>query len=367
MARAYERVRDFIILHYKATQRDDTPFWRYCPRHGRSRTACARKMELWRLHGAHLPRRRRAVRRDQLGRRACSARTCGPTATTRSPIRSTRRRCAEAMAADARAIIRSRGRGAADAGAVPRAAPARGPIARRRQVPRMIGDPIRKVVIVGGGTAGWMAAAALSQDPRELPGTRRSELVESEAIGTVGVGEATIPQITCFNALLGIDENEFVRETQATFKLGIEFVDWRGSATATSIRSASIGLDMMGVEFHHHWLQAAHAGRRARRSTNIRSAAVAARAGKFMRPTPDEPELAARQARLRLPVRCRPATRATCAAAPSAQGVDAHRRQDRRGRAATARAASSRAVVLESGDARRGRAVHRLLGLPRRC
>ncbi|MEK6249393.1 MAG: tryptophan 7-halogenase, partial [Planctomycetales bacterium] len=85
-------------------------------------------------------------------------------------------------------------------------------------------EKIRKVVVVGGGTAGWMSAALLK---RVLGEQVDIELVESEQIGIVGVGEATIPPIQRVNAVLGIDEAEFLRETKSTIKVAIKFENWR--------------------------------------------------------------------------------------------------------------------------------------------
>jgi tryptophan halogenase len=149
-------------------------------------------------------------------------------------------------------------------------------------------DRIEKIVIVGGGTAGWMAAAALAKIVGALPGLS-IELVESEAIGTVGVGEATIPQIVLFNAMLGLDEMEFMRETHATYKLGIEFVDWTRIGHRYIHPFGSYGLDMMGIEFHHHWLKGRLAGDTSALD-EYSIAAMAANASKFLPPTPEQPK-----------------------------------------------------------------------------
>ncbi len=119
--------------------------------------------------------------------------------------------------------------------------------------------PIKKLVIVGGGTAGWISAAAFA---RLLSPPLEIELVESEAIGTVGVGEATIPQIIRLNAILGLDESDFVRRTFGTFKLGIEFVDWRAPGERYLHTFGDAGINLANVHFHHYWRRYALAGGR---------------------------------------------------------------------------------------------------------
>lgn len=122
----------------------------------------------------------------------------------------------------------------------------------------MSNQPFR-VVILGGGTAGWMAATALAS---MLPRQRYSvTLVESEAIGIVGVGEATLPQMKNFNDLLAIDEAEMMRSTRATFKLGIDFVDW-GFVGSSYVHPFGIhGPGATGLAFHQRWLRTVSAGR----------------------------------------------------------------------------------------------------------
>jgi len=114
------------------------------------------------------------------------------------------------------------------------------------------------VVIVGGGTAGWMAAAALSRYFND--GRRLITLVESDAIGIVGVGEATIPPIRNFNAMLDIPENEFLRETRGTFKLGIDFVGWGHQGDRYFHPFGTHGQDLHGIAFHQLYLREASRG-----------------------------------------------------------------------------------------------------------
>lgn len=146
----------------------------------------------------------------------------------------------------------------------------------------------RNVVILGGGTAGWMTAAALS---RALNGKVSVTVVESDEIGTVGVGEATIPPITLFNQMLGIDENEFIRETKATFKLGIEFVDWGAIGNRYMHAFGRLPADIQVASFEQVW-QKMHQHGHAHALAAYSITQTAAYAGKAMRPDTDHPMLA---------------------------------------------------------------------------
>jgi tryptophan halogenase len=142
--------------------------------------------------------------------------------------------------------------------------------------------PLREIVIVGGGTAGWMSAAALAT---ALDGRYRIRLVESDDIGTVGVGEATIPMIHRFNQFVGIQEADFLRATHGTCKLGIEFVGW-GDEDARYIHGfGRVGQQLAGVPFHQHWGRMRRLGR-AGPLDDYTLASAAARAGRFARPDP---------------------------------------------------------------------------------
>jgi len=147
----------------------------------------------------------------------------------------------------------------------------------------MSNHSIRNVVIVGGGTGGWMAAASLSV---LLERAVKITLVESDEIGTVGVGEATIPPLITFNDMLGIDEDEFLAATFGTFKLGIEFVDWGAIGERYFHPFGPHGTSLRGIHFHQLYL------RQARRSAlpDIREwsmSGVAAGLCRFARPGPD--------------------------------------------------------------------------------
>lgn len=145
------------------------------------------------------------------------------------------------------------------------------------------GHEIAKVVIVGGGTAGWMTAAALS---RYLDNGRRTiTLIESEAIGTVGVGEATIPPLLNYNRLLNIDENDFLRATQGTIKLGIDFMNWGRVGDRYFHPFGRYGHDIHGISFHQLYLRERARGAEPGDISQYCMSAMAGLAGKFARPS----------------------------------------------------------------------------------
>jgi tryptophan halogenase len=148
---------------------------------------------------------------------------------------------------------------------------------------------IKTVIVAGGGTAGWMTAAALA---RGFEGLGVSiVVVESEEIGSVGVGEATIPIIHQFNQMLGINHAEFMRATHGTYKLGIEFVDWSSLGARYIHPFAEYGRDIDNLHFHQLWLK--YAGMLARRGETTRLddyniCCVAAKLGRFRHPISGE-------------------------------------------------------------------------------
>jgi tryptophan halogenase len=146
--------------------------------------------------------------------------------------------------------------------------------------------PSRKFVVVGGGTAGWMAAAVLVQGMKGRVGS--VELIESDEIGTVGVGEATIPPIQFLNSLLGIDEYDFIRKTQATFKLGIQFRDWGKLGKEYFHPFGPHGVAINGVSFHNYWLRLRENGEGGS-IDDYSLANVAARLGRFAVPPKELP------------------------------------------------------------------------------
>jgi tryptophan 7-halogenase len=138
---------------------------------------------------------------------------------------------------------------------------------------------VERVVIVGGGTAGWMAAAALS---KTFGGLLQIELIESDEIGTIGVGEATIPPIRNFHLLLELAEADFMRAVNGTFKLGIEFLNWGSLGERYFHPFSAHGTDTWAAQFHHYWVRARQQGESAALD-EFSLEAMMARANKFGR------------------------------------------------------------------------------------
>ncbi len=145
-------------------------------------------------------------------------------------------------------------------------------------------ERIEKICILGGGTAGWMTAAGLAHKLEGLGPSIR--LVESDQIGTVGVGEATLPHIRYFNKSLGIDEPELMRATEATFKLGIEFCDWGKLGDKYIHPFGDYGQPVSNVGFHHYWRKMQQMGDTSRLD-DYSYPIVAAELGKFKLPSED--------------------------------------------------------------------------------
>ena len=147
---------------------------------------------------------------------------------------------------------------------------------------------IEKICILGGGTAGWMTAAALSHKLKGLPVSIC--LVESDEIGTVGVGEATLPAIRSFNNALGIEEAPFMRATEATYKLGIEFCNWGKIGDRYIHPFGDYGVNFAEIPFYQYWLKLRQMGE-AHRLDDYSYPILAAEMGRFRHPTSDQAKL----------------------------------------------------------------------------
>ncbi len=145
----------------------------------------------------------------------------------------------------------------------------------------MTRQAVRRIVIAGGGAAGWMSAAVLAKVLK--PQNCTIQLVESDDIGIIGVGEATIAGIHWLNNILGIEEDDFVRASQATFKLGIDFRDWTGAGRRYYHPFGRYGVPLGGVGFHHLWVKAQRLGLAASFEDYCMTS-MAARLGRFDRP-----------------------------------------------------------------------------------
>jgi len=147
-------------------------------------------------------------------------------------------------------------------------------------------NPIRKIVIVGGGTAGWMTAAPLAL---RLGRSAEIVLVESPDIGTIGVGEATLPTIRFYNMALQLDHADFIRKTQASFKLGIEFKDWGHVGNRFFHGFGDFGPSLNGIAPHHYWMRLARTFDQMPAMENWSVSSIMARENKFMLPTDAQP------------------------------------------------------------------------------
>lgn len=147
-------------------------------------------------------------------------------------------------------------------------------------------NEIEQLVIVGGGTAGWMTAASCARFLND--GKRQITLIESDEIGTIGVGEATIPPIMNFNKMLGIEENDFLKATQGTAKLGIEFVNWGKIGDRYIHPFGDFGEDIHGISFHQLWLRESLRGNPAP-IWDYSISIQAAKLGRFARPAGNAP------------------------------------------------------------------------------